>query len=507
MNVMTLLRICFFCFLPLFMYSQHQHSPQCGMIDQRVLKERLQKNRMLYQKSAFDSTTRYIPMKLHLIAKEDGTGRVDFSQVMDEICITNALFEDTGFVFYISEGVNYINDDSLYNYAGSYMDTLTYRTQLVQQLKRDIGPNAINIFISNEAGLPGVAGFNNPFLDFIFVRKSQIGTGSTTFAHEIGHFLSLQHPHLGWEGEPYEREIHGDTVRITEVGFDNTPVEWMNKENCEIAGDGICDTPPDYNFGFLWSPECPRFSRIVWDINGDTIVTSQTNIMSYFRGCDNMGFSAGQVEAMVWDLESEERTFLEKEYIPDTSSITDPLVLYQPGFNQTAEFHNSVQVEWSSLRNASEYYIRLLSNGKETTYFTQDTVLLLTDLEPRRSYSILVHGYNETGGCGQKVNSIFRTSDATTSINDPSFFDAFSVYPNPIRPNENLIIELSSSISLDSSFEIISPQGQIHFSMDKKIIIGENKIVLPIDQFASSIYYLKMNTPKGHYIRKLFIHN
>lgn len=488
-------------------HEAHLHHPQCGVIDQSTLVKRMRANRAAHKTNLLEKSmdVRHIPVKLHLVANYEGQGRIDFSNVLEEMCFSNEIFQSFDMNLFMADGVNLVDDDSLYFYEGMYSDTASYRNDLVLDLKEAFGPNHVNIFISNEAGAPNVAGFNNPFLDFIFVQKDQMGNGESTFSHELGHFFSIQHPHLGWEGEPYDDDIHGDTVRIVTIGADSILVEHMNKENCEVAGDNICDTPPDYNFGITWASDCRPFTRRVWDANGDLIVTSERNIMSYFFGCDDIFFSPGQVEAMELDLASAERDFLQTDYIPVTDKIEEEVVLISPEFRQEMDFYNSVPVEWSEVENATEYYIKVRGGGKELTYFSKDTVILIEDLAPRATYNITIHPFNESGGCASSVSSLFRTSDAVTSLDDFSLIQNLSIYPNPMGQNQNLVVDCRVATSADVQIEIRTLDGRL---LQKKAHIlqqGVNRIVMDVENVESGLYLVSMHSNKGQIVKKVVV--
>lgn len=495
----------FIAFLPGILLAQHDHA-QCGVVDQSTLVKRLRANRAAYRADILQKSkdSHNIPIKFHLVGTNDGGGRIDFSDVLEEMCFSNQIFNSFDMNLFIADGVSLVDNDSLYFYSGMYSDTMSFRISEVKRIKSESGPNHVNVFITNEAGAPNVAGFNNPFVDFVVVQKDFMGTGESTFSHELGHFFSIQHPHLGWEGEAYDRSIHGDTVRIDTIG-NGYLVEHMNKDNCEVAGDNICDTPPDYNFGARWTSDCRPFTRRVWDANHDLIETSQRNIMSYFFGCSDIFFSPGQVEAIQLDLASPERDFLKTDYVPIQEKITEELTMITPAFNQVMDYYNAVLLEWSPVEYATDYYISIAGGGQELIYFSSDTTFLVEDLRPRSTYRITMHPFNESGGCATSVSTLFKTSDAVTSIIDPSFIRNVSVFPNPILGGDKLVVELNSTLSLDATFRILTMEGRTVHSVTTPIINGKNNVTVGTKGLAKGIYMIQMDTNKGSIVRKIIV--
>ena len=115
----------------------------------------------------------------------------------------------------------------------------------------------------------------------IFISKL-LGVTSGTFAHEMGHFCSLQHT------------------------FEGNGAELVDGSNCATEGDQICDTPAD-----PFMPGAPmtdfvkdcRFISLLVDANGEYFNPDLGNVMSYYQ-CNTCGFTWMQLDRMAQVIRS-----------------------------------------------------------------------------------------------------------------------------------------------------------------------------------------------------------
>ena len=109
----------------------------------------------------------------------------------------------------------------------------------------------------------------------IFIMKSQ-GVNAGVFAHEMGHFCSLQHT------------------------FTGNGTELVDGSNCATEGDQICDTPADpFTPGASMDDfvkDC-RFISLLTDANGEYYNPDLGNVMSYYK-CNTCGFTWMQLDRM-----------------------------------------------------------------------------------------------------------------------------------------------------------------------------------------------------------------
>ena len=88
--------------LPLATFAQHNHA-RCGMNQEMIdlVNERLQRNKEAYLNNPVQfRDVVYIPIKFHLVARNDGSGRVNIGKVLDQLCALNEDFAPLDIQFY-----------------------------------------------------------------------------------------------------------------------------------------------------------------------------------------------------------------------------------------------------------------------------------------------------------------------------------------------------------------------------------------------------------------------
>jgi len=498
----------FFFFITIF----HCDSQSVRVVDYNCVdNQEMQIQRVIDNKqtirngAAFNRETSYVPIKFHLVADDDGLGRADIEDVLDQLCSLNIEFEDTGLKFYLDNGFNLFNNPLVY-------ESPTEATSVAEMIrqKRRVGEESLNIFVTLNARQGDrengtVLGFYSIENDWIVIRRNQIGNGENTLAHEIGHYFSLRHPHAGWETDPWEEARYGNPVLINRIN--GVQIELVDGSNCDTAGDQLCDTPPDYNFGFSWDQSCPPFNLNVQDRNGDTIVPQQNNYMSYFLGCEPYIFTDDQSNLMMAEYNSRRKSSIRTGYVPNQLEIANTLELISPNNNTTAEFHNGVELRWTAVENAETYYVEIRSGSSEIIKFAKGTELYITELLPNKTYTWSVTPYNEGYTCADKKSRILKTNDETTATIDPIFAETVNVYPNPSQANQLLTVEIQSTTTLSGNIRLFSATGQLVYSQKQSIQSGNNSITLNLNHIKSGLYVLSLATSEGNIDRKIIITN
>ena len=206
-----------------------------------------------------------IPIKVHIVTNNDGSGGIDISDVISELNEVNTYFENSFVEFYVCDEVNYINSSSLYDFDSDTQQDLLFSNHQ---------ENILNVYFVNDIsfGSGGACGYTylpgntNQYYDAVVMDNDCTTSQSgTTLTHEMGHHLNLIHTHGPQNGT------------LTD--------ELVNGTNCSVAGDLLCDTPADPQLGYsnvndvncLYSESGPPTT----DAQGNLFDPDTSNIMSY----------------------------------------------------------------------------------------------------------------------------------------------------------------------------------------------------------------------------------
>ncbi len=245
------------------------------------------------------STREYIQMIIDNIDKEE---EID----MDTVSLNfSADYSVIAYVVYDSSGDSWVDEaDIIYGFSqlNTYFESIkvSFRVDTVIPVEdynyscissvNDINelvvkhshPNSINLYLVKSIEIDSVPSYGFTFFpnetgkNFIFLDKNYIaGMYLTTL---MGHYAGLLSTH--------------DTLG---------GAEWVNKQNCDTAGDFICDTYADPNLYQLVDMDC-RYEAFLTDPTGMFYVPSVANIMSESRdGCKCI-FTPMQLRRMVFYL-------------------------------------------------------------------------------------------------------------------------------------------------------------------------------------------------------------
>jgi len=451
--------------------------------------------------------TRYVPVKFHLIANSQGLGRIPESLVYTQLCRLNEQYDSMGFLFYIDEEFSLVNNTVIYEHSPSS----SARSQMAGL--RNQNPMSVNVFVTNATHSEGVAGYYTGGADFLVVAKpyfDEVDNG--TLGHELAHLFSLAHPHVGWEDNPYNPQVHGETVTITSISSSQTgsaiEVELMNELNCTTAADRVCDTPPDYGFTQNGDVDNGQICHNPWegvvkDRNGVLIYSIPNTIMGY-NSCDEVIFTHGQANVIRanYDL----RTNINKTFVPDTTQITEAISTIEPVAFSTTEYYNEVLFDWTEVDGAHSYVLEL-SGTASFSYETTESEFVVTDLAPGASYTWRVFPTNDIGSCQAIPDGglFFTSSDEVSSVNDIDIVSNVTVHPNPVVDQE-FTLSFESANSLDAKMSIYDLSGKaIINNVNTPIRSGKNLIPVQLNNAATGLYNLIIRTSEGIITEKLII--
>jgi hypothetical protein len=364
----------------------------CGTIESEEMRTWLrnhQANPIQYKTGGEDHID-YVALQFHLVGTDQGENFFSVSETFRLLCETNNQFSGTGIQFFHTEEFNYISNSNYYEHdygAGG---------QMMNQYNE---PNVVNVYVVDDPA--GNCGYFSWGGDALAVAKSCSDAGSTTLAHELGHYFSLPHTFSGWEGA-YD----------SDNGLTNPPAEWQQERadgsNCLTAGDGFCDTPADY-LSFRWS--CP-YTNSLYDPTGALVVPDESYYMSYALDACTSRFSEEQKEAMVANLYSFRGDLLGNP-TPNTIQPADTYV-FHPGAGQQNVNPNNIVLSWKAAEGADKYYVEAIQyanqvSGTNVQTYTTDT-FLVGSLDPFTQYYVSVIPMNDGNTCAKKGSTGFKTA-------------------------------------------------------------------------------------------------
>lgn len=259
--------------IPSFLIGQ---SEPCGInVTQEEMAYLLELNKDFdrFSSKQYRASDINLPIKVHIVTKDEGSSNVTEQSVSREIMKLNDLFADAGFEFYMHNEVNYIESDRYYTYQMKDEGKLAGSNDL---------SNVINVyFVSSISDNHGntVCGYTQ--LPGNSTPKNRIFIGSgclngATLAHEMGHYLGLLHTH----GHQTDDEL-------------------VDGSNCDIAGDLLCDTPADPKLTGNVNGDC-SYTGTELDNNGLTYNPDTDNIMSYTPSYCRSRYSDKQIDKMIF---------------------------------------------------------------------------------------------------------------------------------------------------------------------------------------------------------------
>lgn len=436
----------------------------------------------------------YVPIKFHLVAKTDGTGRVPEARVLDQLCALNDDYLPMNVQFYLKNGTfNYINNTAVYS-------THTATINTIMTFARD--NSAINIFIVDEAepsggGLGETLGYYSPNKDWIVVRRDNISATSSTLPHELGHFFSLAHPFNGWDSEPYDPAVHG--VPAPAISPGGVPTEKADGSNCAVAGDYVCDTPADYNLGYGW-PNC-NYTGGAMDPMGMLVDPEERLFMGYFLNCprDEYFFSPMQQELVIEDLNSPQRNYITPGYVPYQVELGGMPELVYPINAEVTAGYNAVNLQWNGVSGATRYLLEIdqLPNFSSTTarYVVNGTNKILTNLVANKTYYWHVRPYGEYHTCSTFTpNGSFKTG-TLTAAGETKLIENWSVDPNPVSAGQDLSISINCNERVEGTITVLNAVGQVVNRIGNiELTQGNHNFNIPSSNLTRGVYMVALET-------------
>ncbi len=321
--------------------SSYSHN-RCGV--KPPTKDQIKYTLDVIDRASFNrnSGTTQLPIRLHIVTEDDGTGGVDLDYVNLCIAQLNNRFYELSIEWYIVD-MNYISSSNYYDF-----EAMTDEEGLCQPHEMS---DAVNIFFVNSLTVDSysVCGFSYYPADMqqslrMFMKNECVESATNgTFVHEFGHFFNLFHTH--------EYTSNGNTApnaeHVARIGL---------QSNCGTAGDLLCDTNADPAGNI--NSNCIYIDGAT-DSFGNTYNPPVSNLMSYYPKTCGWIFTDQQYTRMGNALATR---LAHTNYDVDGAQ---PNIVNDPsGLNVTINGQYQVVISWNdNASNESGYLIERSLDG------------------------------------------------------------------------------------------------------------------------------------------------
>jgi len=442
-----------------------------------------------------DSTWLYVPMTIQIVGNDAGGGYYPVDLAFRVICEMNEQYQNAHIHFYLTpgDGFRYINNTAW------YMHDFDAGSDLINENRLSDRVNAF--IVADPAGNCGYS-----WQDAIVIGKSCSNKGNSTWAHEMGHHLSLPHPFVGWEGTSWNfNQAAPDTVG-------GNAVERVDGSNCYESGDRFCDTRPDY-INYRWPCDGNYESPfLLTDPVGDTFRSDASLIMGYSYDACASRFTPEQIAAMRANLYTEHANYLQLTEPPAEIADDTMVQLISPIDSATVQY-DKFELHWKKVPNAT-YYLVDVSISKnfapkmvlETVY--DDTMLLVDKPIPNnRVMYWRVRAYSEWDVCQTDDNvqlGIFRTRNLSAT-NELENLLAADLTPNPVAGGASATLLIVTEESSDAQLQVHDMAGRLCQQRSIRLSAGENLLDIPTGNLQTGLYTVILRNEKGAIIRRLAV--
>lgn len=443
--------------------------------------------------------TLYAGVQIHLLARDNGSGRFPAENLLNSFCRLNEDFGPAAIRFFFKNEWNLIDKSAWYEH-----DTVTLG---IQMMFTNNVPDVLNTYFMRFPA--GTCGYNLPYAG-VAIGHSCAGPNDHTWTHEVGHALSIQHPFIGWEDKVYNINTPTpDTLTYDYTHFHSTPdtvnapldtalVEYLDGRNCGIAADKICDTKPDY-LSYRWNCNGAGMSVVQQkDPSGASFFSDGSLYMSYADDACQNRFTPEQIQIMRAKLLTDKAAWLSPT--PQGAPISDVPELVSPLNGQMAAA-NHIEFHWRPVAGATHYLVqgsRVSSlSAKEFEYVTTDTTLTVTSgLFANFNYYWRVRPFNAAYACtGYSAVGKFFTAVSNVGTAQEA---GWRVYPTLLASGHALTLEVPEAWRQQSAtFRVFSSAGRLVWENKRQAINEKETLDVPSSSWPKGLYVLVCSGSAG----------
>ncbi|HTN46794.1 MAG TPA: zinc-dependent metalloprotease [Flavipsychrobacter sp.] len=460
-------------------YAQSLAEQGCGTVTTEAQMDRV--HRYVANEDAVRAKTTAgvdsIPLSIHIVGTTAGTGYYELEKLFPLLCKLNNDFAPTGFHFYVVWPIHYINNDNYYihTFGGGYQMMANYNIA-----------NTVNVYFVEDPA--GNCGYFSPSVDGVAIGKNCAAINSTTLTHELGHFFDLPHTFYGWE--------NGNTPSIKER------VTRTTGANCNVAGDGFCDTDADY-LSYRW--QCPYSGVTLYDPVGVALRPDSSLYMSYTTDACMSRFSNQQMGTMQSNLYNQRPNLLSFSY-PSYSAMDTPNLITP----SDTMYGSNTTVRWNKV-NGAQYYQIVVTLKNITSIIRQrslttDTFINLNFPLVDAEYIVNVIPLNARNLCGEKTRKhpfVYRTNDPT-GIHDVYSNNLLAAYPNPA--NNTLTLSHQNLNAGEYQLQILNVGGQVVRNETIKYKGGSAAVShIDVSNLINGMYHVRLTGKGLNTVSKFFV--
>ncbi len=439
------------------------------------------------------SDTLFVALKIHLLANDNGQFRLSADKFLNAFCRLNSDFGGAKIQFYVKDDWNFINKTKWYDHneiSGGIEMMLTNNV-----------PDAINAyFVSDPAGN---CGYNLPY-GGVAIGHNCAGANDHTWAHEIGHALTLPHPFIGWEGKTYNfnnptplsltydyTDFHAQPDTVHPAPLDTALVEFLDKSNCTAAADRFCDTKPDY-LSYRWDCDSQNLSTTKQrDPAGAEFFSDGTMFMGYsFDHCQNR-FTPDEIAAMRANLQTVKSNYLAPAAV--AQPITDSPELLSPIAGQLVP-KEGFTFEWAAVSNAEKYVVQ---GSRVASFAFRDFEAVVSGtsftsgvLPANSNMYWRVRPFNSIYACtGFTEKANFKTA-AVSDATDFYIEKTVRVYPSLLSAGDPIFIDFKNNEIRKLTTRITDLHGKTVWEGNFEPSFSTFQLPLKTDNLSAGVYRL-----------------